>query len=169
MSFDRLRIAIIGVMALALLGGAMSSAVSQVMPPQIEPLPMPDLGGLRMTPAQARTPEDFFVVFDADDNGCIDRSEWRRRIMAIFYALDTEGTMEPAVVGVRGDELLSRSEIPGISEELFLQADIDKDGRLSGYEFNQASWTRFEAANPGIVDCLDIHVFSRFLQSLRPQ
>jgi len=120
-----------------------------------------------MTPAQARTPEEFFVVFDADDNGCIDRSEWRRRIMAIFYALDTEGSPEPAVVGVRGDEQLTRSEIPALNHELFAEADLDHDGKISGYEFNQASWTRFEAANPGIVDCLDIAVFTQFQQTLR--
>lgn len=135
--------------------------------PELGTLPPPDLGDLRMTPSQARTPEDYFKVFDEDDNGCIDRSEWRRRIMAIFFALDTKGTREPAVFGVQGDDELSRDEIPGISEELFNEADLDRNGAISGYEFNQASWTRYEAANPGIADCLDLAIFTRFHNGLR--
>ncbi len=160
----------IAVVLLGMVVLAMSAppSVSQPPPtPAADPSPMPNLIGLRITPAQARTPEDFFVVFDADDNGCIDRSEWRRRIMAIFYALDTEGAEAPMAGGLRGDEYLTPGEVPLLSTELFIDADLDRDGRISGYEFNQASWTQFEAANPGIVDCLDITVFRRFFQSLR--
>ncbi len=154
--------------ALLVLAWSAPPAVSQQPPlPSADPAATPNLTGLRITPAQARTPEDFFIVFDADDNGCIDRSEWRRRIMAIFYALDTEGAAEPTAGGLRGDEHLTPGEVPSLSIEVFIDADLDRDGRLSGYEFNQAAWAQFEAANPGIVDCLDITTFTRFLQSLR--
>lgn len=145
-------------------------AFGQGRPTFDETLPPPDMSGLRMTPAQARTPDDFFAVFDADDNGCIDRSEWRRRIMAIFFALDTEGggeTASVAGVAVPGDEMLTRRELPNLSEEAFLAADVDKDGKISAYEFNQAPWTRYEAANPAIVGCLDKEMFRRFFESLR--
>jgi hypothetical protein len=140
----------------------------QTMPP-LEPLPMPDMSNLPKTAAEARTPEEFFAVFDENGDGCIDRSEWRQRIMAIFFALDTVGSSDPAIIGQRGDEELTHTEVPGLSQEAFDAADLDKNGKISGYEFNQAPWAQYEAANPSGVGCLDLAMFTKFLNSLKQQ
>ena len=56
--------------------------------------------------------------------------------MVLFYLLDADN-----------DIYLERGEVPGMSQEAFAAADLDHDGRLSGFEFNQATFTQFETAD----------------------
>ena len=53
--------------------------------------------------------------------------------MAIFSLLDANA-----------DLFLERSEVPRLAAELFDAADADKDGKLSGFEYNQAVFVRYE-------------------------
>jgi hypothetical protein len=70
-------------------------------------------------------------------DGLVDhlRVEWRER-KVLFYLLDADN-----------DIYLERGEVPGMSQEAYAAADLDHDGRLSGFEFNQATFTQFETAD----------------------
>jgi hypothetical protein len=126
---------------------------------------VPDFRQLRADGALARTPEALFAVFDADANGCIDDGEWRTRVMAVFFVLDTQG-VDP-VTGSAGDGRLVRAEAPAVKPDLFEAADISKDGAISAYEFNQASFTRYEAVAKQNPACITFPEFAAYLQTLR--
>lgn len=145
---------------------AIAAPVNAQTPASPNPLAIvPDSRELRSDAARARSPEALFAVFDADENGCIDDSEWRRRIMAVFFVLDTEGT--DSVTGIAGDGQLTRAEAPNLKDDLFLAADANGDGSISGFEFNQASFTRYEAAKKQQPRCVSFGEFSAYLQTLR--
>ncbi len=79
---------------------------------------------------------DAFGALDENGDGVVDAAEWRRRKMMIFYILDTDR-----------DLFLVAAEVPGLASSEFAAADSDQDGRLSGYEFNQAEIVQIEFAD----------------------
>lgn len=106
------------------------------------------------------SPAELFAALDADGNGRVDRAEWKTRKMAIFYIRD-----------VNGDIQLSRQEMPGLAADVFAKADLNNDGMLSGYEFNQAPFTQFEAAATGAAaaDGVTLDGFKAYLKTLDPR
>ncbi len=79
---------------------------------------------------------DAFGVLDANGDGVVDSAEWRARRMMVFYILDRDR-----------DLFLVPAEVPGLASSEFAAADLDQDGRLSGYEFNQAAFVQIEFAD----------------------
>jgi Ca2+-binding EF-hand superfamily protein len=110
----------------------------------------------KIPPGSPVDPKALFRIIDGNENGVIDRGEWRERKMAVFYIHDANQDLQ-----------LSRNESPGIGADAFAAADVDKDGFLSGYEFNQASFTQFERADANSDGSLSVDEFSVFLRQLK--
>lgn len=96
----------------------------------------PSAPGLDARSEDVRTADEVFAALDEDGNGRVDRAEWQIRKMAIFYVRDENHDLQ-----------LGRDELPKLGREPFGDADLDEDGSLSGYEFNQATFSRFEHAD----------------------
>jgi hypothetical protein len=126
----------------------------------------PDFRQLRQEAAQARSPEALFGVFDINQDGCIDDGEWRRRVMAVFFVLDTQGS-DPITPGSGGDGQLTRAEAPDLREDLFRAADANRDGMISGFEFNQATFTHDDAVPRQTPGCITLPEFTAYVRSLR--
>jgi hypothetical protein len=118
-------------------------------PPLIEP----DFKSLRAAPGRGMSDAEAFRVLDVDSDGMIGATEWRERRMVFFYLLDADY-----------DLYLERREVPGMSKEAFDAADLDGDGRLSGFEFNQAAFSQFESAD---LDHDGVVTFAEFQQYRR--
>jgi hypothetical protein len=78
---------------------------------------------------------ESFELLDADGDGVIGRGEFLRRKTAIFYR---------ALTDMDRDQRLNPEEI-NLTPEAFAEADLDRDGQLSGAEFVQARFMQFEA------------------------
>ena len=52
--------------------------------------------------------------------------------------------------------------MPGTSDTAFDAADVDRDGRLSGFEFNQASFAQFGTADLDRDGTVTFAEFERF-------
>jgi Ca2+-binding EF-hand superfamily protein len=76
-----------------------------------------------------------FDLLDEDRDGVIGRGEFLRRKTAIFYR---------ALTDLDRDQRLNPEEI-NLTPEAFADADLDRDGQLSGAEFVQARFMQFEA------------------------
>jgi Ca2+-binding EF-hand superfamily protein len=126
----------------------------------------PDFRQLRHDTARARTPDAQFEVLDVNQDGCIDDGEWRRRSMAVFFILDTEGT-DPITRASGGDGQLTRAEAPDLREDLFRAADVNRDGMISAFEFNQAPFTHYEAVPRQTPRCITQPEFTAYVRSLR--
>lgn len=126
---------------------------------------IPDFGRMRAQSGQSLSPDELYALLDADGDGCVTESEWLRRKMAIFFVLDREGT-DP-LMGGRGDSMLTRAEVPRLSEQAFAAADRDGDGRISDFEFNQAPFVRYEAVARETPGCLSSPQFTRYVEGLR--
>lgn len=87
-------------------------------------------------PARAQADlEAAFRLLDENGDGVVTRDQFQRNKTQIFFvALDAAGA----------DQSLGPEDI-ALTQEVFAQADIDGDGRLSGAEFVQAPFTQFEA------------------------
>ncbi len=143
-------------------------ASAQTSPGSADPQAVaPDFRQLRSDASRARTPQALFAVFDVNQDGCIDDGEWRRRSMAVFFILDTQGT-DP-VSGGAGDGQLTRAEVPNLREDLFRAADTNRDGMISAFEFNQASFNRYGAVAKQSPLCVTQTEFTIYMQSLRSQ
>lgn len=78
---------------------------------------------------------ESFDLLDEDRDGVIERGEFLRRKTAIFYR---------ALTDLDRDQRLNPGEI-NLTPEAFADADLDRDGQLSGAEFVQARFMQFEA------------------------
>jgi hypothetical protein len=113
-----------------------AAAIGVTAAAQEKPSALPDIDQLRPPPGQPMRDADAFGVLDANGDGVIDAAEWRQRKMMVFYILDRNG-----------DLFLLPAEVPGLAPSEFAAADADHDGRLSGYEFNQAAFAQIEFAD----------------------
>ncbi len=120
-------------------------------PPQIEP----DTKSLRPAPGQRMADADVFRLLDVNGDGTVSPAEWRERKMALFYLLDADN-----------DIYLERREVPGMVEDAFAAADLDHDGRLSGFEFNQATFTQFETADRDRAGAVTFEQFEQYRQRI---
>ena len=93
-------------------------------------LPMLDI---LLAPDTKHDPRETFKVVDKDGDGKITRAELRVRIMTVFSKKDIDR-----------DFKLAPNEIPAINSEALKTADMNNDGTLSAFEFNQADFTKFE-------------------------
>ena len=119
-------------LAAALFAAAMAVSAAA----QDQPSAIPDMSQLRPPPGEPMRDADAFAVLDANGDGVIDAAEWRQRKMMVFYILDRDR-----------DLFLVPAEVPGLAPSEFAAADADQDGRLSGYEFNQAAFAQIEFAD----------------------
>jgi Ca2+-binding EF-hand superfamily protein len=78
---------------------------------------------------------ESFDLLDENRDGVIARGEFLRRKTAIFYR---------ALTDLDRDQRLNPGEI-NLTPEAFADADLDRDGQLSGAEFVQARFMQFEA------------------------
>ena len=120
----------------SLAGTLFTAAITVTAAAQDKPPAVPDMSQLRPPPGQPMSDADAFGALDENGDGVVDAAEWRRRQMMIFYILDTDR-----------DLFLVAAEVPGLASSEFAAADSDQDGRLSGYEFNQAEIVQIEFAD----------------------
>ena len=113
-----------------------AAAIAATAPAQDKLPAVSDMSQLRPPPGQPMSDADAFGALDGNGDGVIDAAEWRRRKMMIFYILDSDR-----------DLFLVPAEVPGLASSEFAAADSDQDGRLSGYEFNQAEIVQIEFAD----------------------
>lgn len=78
---------------------------------------------------------ESFEILDEDRDGVVGRGEFLRRKTAIFYR---------ALTDLDRDQRLNPGEI-NLTPDAFADADLDGDRKLSGAEFVQARFMRFEA------------------------
>jgi Ca2+-binding EF-hand superfamily protein len=91
-------------------------------------------GGLALAQAKFE-PEGAFQLLDESGDGAVARPEFQRRKTEIFFvALDAVGA-----------EQVLRPDDVRLTAEAFGQADINGDGLLSGSEFIQAPFMKFES------------------------
>ena len=83
-----------------------------------------------------RDPSEIIRMFDENNDGKIDRIEYRVKIVQIFVKFDENR-----------DDHLTPNEIPGLSKSAFQQADKDQDGKISTYEFVTADPLKFEVVD----------------------
>ena len=120
----------------SLAGTLFTAAITVTAAAQDKPPAVPDMSQLRPPPGQPMSDADAFGALDGNGDGVIDAAEWRGRKMMIFYILDSDR-----------DLFLVPAEVPGLASSEFAAADSDQDGRLSGYEFNQAEIVQIEFAD----------------------
>ena len=120
----------------ALAGALFAAAIGASAAAQDKPSALPDISRLRPPPGQPMRDADAFAVLDENGDGVVDSAEWRTRKMTVFYVLDRDR-----------DLFLIPAEVPGLASSEFAAADADHDGRLSGYEFNQAEFVQIESAD----------------------
>ena len=76
-----------------------------------------------------------FAILDEDGNGVVGHGEFLRRKTAIFYR---------GLTDMDRDQRLNPGEI-NLTPQAFDDADLNRDGKLSGAEFVQARFMQFEA------------------------
>jgi hypothetical protein len=103
----------------------------------------------------AASPAELFAILDTDANGHVDRTRWQIRRMAIFYMRDRNNNLQ-----------LAPDELPGLDRTRFLDADLNADGALSGYEFNQASFAQFDEADRNTDGAVSTQEFEAFAAAM---
>jgi Ca2+-binding EF-hand superfamily protein len=150
---------------IALVAAAAVSAVvgsgfaAETKMPAVPKHPMkiePKVQGMEKKPGYPSDPKALFKLLDDDSNGELSRAEWNNNIMAVFFIRDANRDLK-----------LSKDELPGLRPELFDAADLNGDGFLSGYEFNQAKFTQFAAADVDKAGSITEDEFIAFLDSLK--
>jgi hypothetical protein len=92
-------------------------------------------GGVPTSAQSQFEPEKSFQLLDENGDGAVDRDEFQRHKTEIFFlALEAAGA----------DQLLRPQDVR-LTAEVFGQADINDDGLLSGAEFIQAPFMKFES------------------------
>jgi Ca2+-binding EF-hand superfamily protein len=96
------------------------------------------LGGsvMAQTPPSTEEVNRAFEETDQNRDGRVDREEFHRRTVEVFYFLD-----------VNRDGFLEITEVANIRTESFRGADRDGDGKLSLQEYLNARFKDFEAAD----------------------
>lgn len=90
-------------------------------------------------PAAAQTVEEWFATTDLNKDGKIDRAEYQRRMVEVFYFADKN---KDGVVTV--EEI---AVIETVDEAAFKKADKNGDGRLTVNEFVTYRMIQFDEAD----------------------
>jgi hypothetical protein len=101
---------------------------------------------------------EIVEILDENGDGLVDRDEFLRQKTVIFSR---------AISDRRPDQGVSPEEI-NITSEAFAAADLNDDGKLSGGEFVQAPFTRFEAIDANSDQKITFEELRDFLQRYRP-
>ena len=92
-----------------------------------------------MFPADAQVSSNSFATTDLDKNGKIDRAEYQRRMVEVFYFADRN---KDGVVTI--EEFVA---IEPLDEKAFKAADRDGDGKLTVNEFVAYRMIQFDEAD----------------------
>lgn len=98
---------------------------------------------------------EAFGVLDINNDGVIDNAEWRNRKMIVFYLLDRNSDIH-----------LTPNEVPRMADSEVAAIDANGDGRISGYEFNQATVLQFESADKDANGTVTLEEFKAFREGL---
>jgi EF-hand domain pair/EF hand len=101
---------------------------------------------------------EIVEILDENGDGLVDREEFLRQKTVIFSR---------AISDRRPDQGVTPEEI-NITSEAFAAADLNGDGKLSGGEFVQAPFTRFEAIDANSDQKITFEELRDFLQRYRP-
>ena len=107
-------------------------------------------GLLTQASAYADETEAIFTRIDSNGDGVIQRTEFDIKSIEIFYIRDLNENIK-----------LEPGEIR-LSPDAFAEADTDSDGLLSGVEFLDAPFARFEAADANTDHGITWQEFERF-------
>ena len=94
-----------------------------------------------------------FEETDRNGDGRIDREEFHRRTIEVFYFLDRDR-----------DGYLVLSDLTEVRREAFRAADRDGDGRLSAAEYLNARFKDFEAADASSDGLITSEELERWIQ-----
>lgn len=102
--------------------------------------------------ARADVTSDLFARLDTDGDGVIRRPEFQIKSMEVFFVND------------RSENIKLEPEETSLSAEAFAEADRDNDGALSGVEFLEAPFAKFEAADLNTDQKISRREFEQFVQ-----
>lgn len=115
---------------------------------------LPMLAAGSDTPASSQT--SAFNISDLDKNGRIDRAEYQRRMVEVFYFADKN---KDGVVTV--EEV---AEIETVDETAFKTADRDRNGKLTVNEFVAYRMIQFDEAdanNDAVLTVEEVEVWEK--------
>ena len=112
------------------------------------------IGGPTDRVLAADSSRDVFDVLDDDRDGAVTREEFLRTKTEVFYR---------ALKNVDQDQRLGPEDID-ITPEAFAEADLNRDGKMSGAEFVQARFTQFEEIDASGDQEITYEEFREFFQ-----